>query len=189
MNTQLYLTILKTPKDSGDPNFTTSVIETHFFSKYSLSLLMTNKNPLENLLNLALTMSRKHYEYYDKTANSVETPQVKALLRVLADTERDLIIEIQDMIVTGVLNEIEAMGRVEVGDDPPDDTPFAPDRNDTDPRIFACNKALEQEVKGYTFYLSIATRAKSELASRVFEYLAFIKSQQIERIRKVCSTF
>ncbi len=150
---------------------------------------MSPKNPLETLLNLALSMSTRHYEYYDETAGSVETPQVKALLRVLADTERDLIIEIRDMMATGVLDEIEEMGRVEVGDDPPDDTPFAPDRNDTDPRIFVCNKALEQEVKGYTFYLSISARAKSELVSRVFEYLAFIKSEQIERIRKVCESF
>jgi rubrerythrin len=150
---------------------------------------MSAKNPLENLLKLALSMSTRHHQYYDETADSVETPQVRALLRVLADTERDLIIEIQDMIVTGVLDEIEEMSRVEVGDDPPDATPFAPERNDTDPRIFVCNKALEQEVKGYTFYLSIAARAKSELVSRVFEYLAFIKSEQIERIRKVCITF
>jgi len=150
---------------------------------------MSAKNPLENLLKLALSMSERNQEYYDKTASSVETPKVKALLRVLADTERDLIIEIQDMIVTGVLDEIEEMGKVEVGDEPPDATPFAPERNDTDPRIFVCNKALEQEVKGYTFYLSIAARAKSELVSRVFEYLAFIKSEQIERIRNVCETF
>ena len=150
---------------------------------------MSPKNPLENLLNLALTMSTRHFEYYDETADSVETPQVQALLRVLADTERDLIIEIQDMIVTGVLDEIEEMGRIEVGSEPPDDTPFAPERNDTDPRIFVCNKALTQEIKGYTFYLSIATRAKSELVSRVFEYLAFIKSEQIERIRSVCDSF
>lgn len=150
---------------------------------------MSAKNPLENLLKIALSMSERNQKYYDETAESVETPKVKALLRVLADTERDLIIEIQDMIVTGVLDEIEEMGKVEVGDDPPDDTPFAPDRNDSDPRIFVCNKSLEQEVKGYTFYLSIAARAKSELVSRVFEYLAFIKSEQIDRIRKVCETF
>ena len=150
---------------------------------------MSPKNPLETLLNLALSMSTRHYKYYDETAGSVETPQVKALLRVLADTERDLIIEIRDMMATGVLDEIEEMGRIEVSDDPPDDTPFAPDRNDTDPRVFVCNKALEQEVKGYTFYLSISARAKSELVSRVFEYLAFIKSEQIERIRKVCESF
>jgi len=150
---------------------------------------MSPKNPLGTLLNLALSMSTRHYEYYDETAGSVEIPQVKALLRVLADTERDLIIEIRDMMATGILDEIEEMGRIEVDDDPPDDTPFAPDRNDTDPRIFVCNKALEQEVKGYTFYLSISARAKSELVSRVFEYLAFIKSEQIERIRKVCESF
>lgn len=150
---------------------------------------MSRENRLENLLNLALSMSTRHFEYYDNTAKNVETPQVKALLRVLADTERDLMAQIRHMMATGVLDEVEAMGKVEVADAPPDDSPFAPERNDTDPRIFVCNKALEQEVKGYTFYLSISARAKSELVSRVFEYLAFIKSQQIERIRKVCKSF
>lgn len=150
---------------------------------------MSRKNPLDQLLNVAMAMSTRHYEYYSETAEQVKTPQVKALLLVLAETERDLIANIRHMMATGILDEIEAMGRVEVGDDPPDDSPFAPERIDTDPRIFVCNKALEQEVKGYTFYLSIAARAKTELASRLFEYLAFIKSQQIERIRKVCVTF
>jgi hypothetical protein len=150
---------------------------------------MSTKNPLNSLLNVALTMSTRNFEYYDKTAKSVETPKVKALLKVLAETEADLIFQIRHMMATGVLDEIEAMGRVEIGDEPPDDSPFAPERNETDPRIFVCNRALEQEIKGYTFYLSIAARAKSELVSRVFEYLAFIKSQQIERIRKVCGTF
>jgi hypothetical protein len=138
---------------------------------------------------MAMAMSTRHYEYYMKTAEKVQTPKVKALLNVLAETERDLIAHINHMMVTGILDEIEVMGRVEVGEDPPDDSPFAPERNDTDPRIFVCNKALEQEIKGYTFYLSIAARAKTELASRLFEYLAFIKSQQIEQIRKVCTTF
>jgi hypothetical protein len=150
---------------------------------------MSHKNPLESLLNLALTMSTHSYEYYDKTAKNVETPQVVALLKTLADTEADLIFQIRHMMATGVLDEIEAMGKVNVGDEPPDDTPFAPERNDLDPRIFVCNKALKQEIKGYTFYLSVAARAKSELVSRVFEYLAYIKSLQIERIRKVCGTF
>lgn len=150
---------------------------------------MSRKNPVDTLLNIALSMSTRNYEYYNKTASSVETPKVKALLRVLADTERDLIAQIRHMMATGVLDEVEAMGKVEVGETPVDDSPFAPERNDTDPRIFVCNKALGQEVKGYTFYLSISARAKSELVSRVFEYLAFIKSQQIERIRKVCKSF
>jgi hypothetical protein len=150
---------------------------------------MSRKNPLDPLLNMAMAMSTRHYEYYMETAENVKTPQVKALLLVLAETESDLIAHINHMIVTGVLDEIETMGRVEVGVDPPDDSPIAPDRIDTDPRIFVCNKALEQEIKGYTFYLSIAARAKTELASRLFEYLAFIKQQQIEQIRNVCITF
>ncbi|MHA2359650.1 MAG: ferritin-like domain-containing protein [Candidatus Thorarchaeota archaeon] len=150
---------------------------------------MSPKNPLDPLLNMAMAMSTRHYEYYMETAENVKTPQVKALLLVLAETESDLIAHIRHMIVTGILDEIETLKRVEAGDDPPDDSPIAPDRNDTDPRIFVCNKALEQEVKGYTFYLSIAARAKTELTSRLFEYLAYIKSQQIEQIRNVCITF
>jgi rubrerythrin len=150
---------------------------------------MSRKNPLDPLLNMALAMSTRHYEYYSETAEQVQTPQVKALLLVLAETEIDLIAHIRHMMVTGVLDEIESMDKVNVGDDPPDDSPIAPERIDTDPRIYVCNKALEQEVKGYMFYLSIAARAKTELASRLFEYLAFIKFQQIQRIRKVCTTF
>ncbi|MHA1965275.1 MAG: hypothetical protein ACW97G_11890 [Candidatus Thorarchaeota archaeon] len=136
-----------------------------------------------------MAMSTRHYEYYSETAEQVETKQVKALLLVLAETERELISHIRHMMVTGILDEIEVMERVDVRDNPPDDTPIASERIDSDPRIFVCNKALEQEIKGYTFYLSIAARAKTELASRLFEYLAFVKSQQIEQIRNVCITF
>ncbi|MFW9809361.1 MAG: hypothetical protein ACFFE6_08280 [Candidatus Thorarchaeota archaeon] len=149
---------------------------------------MSRKNPLDPLLNMAMAMSTRHYEYYMEAAENIETPQVKALLLVLAETESDLIAHIRHMMVTGILDEIEVMERVDA-DDPPDDSPIAPERMETDPRIFVCNKALEQEVKGYTFYLSIAARAKTELASRLFEYLAFIKSKQIEQIRNVCITF
>ncbi|MHA2047939.1 MAG: hypothetical protein ACW99G_24415 [Candidatus Thorarchaeota archaeon] len=145
---------------------------------------MSRKNPLDPLLNMAMAMSTRHYEYYMETAENVKITQVKALLMVLAETESDLIAHIRHMMITGILDEI----RVDA-DDPPDDTPIAPDRIDTDPRIFVCNKALEQEVKGYTFYLSIAARAKTDLASRLFEYLAYVKSQQIEQIRDVCITF
>jgi len=150
---------------------------------------MSRKNPLDPLLNMALAMSTRHYEYYSETAEQVQTPQVKALLLVLADTERELIAHIRHMMVTGILDEIEVMKRIGAGDESPDDSPIAPERIDSDPRIFVCNKALEQEIKGYTFYLSIAARAKTELASRLFEDPAFVKSQQIEQIRKVCTTF
>ncbi|NHI89985.1 MAG: hypothetical protein EAX87_10710 [Candidatus Thorarchaeota archaeon] len=149
---------------------------------------MSHKNPLDPLLNIAMAMSTRHYEYYIETAEQVQTPKVKALLNVLADTERDLIAHIRHMMVTGILDEIEVLERVPT-DGAPDDSPIAPERIDTDPRIFVCNKALEQEIKGYTFYLSLAARAKTEVASRLFEYLAFVKSQQIEQIRKVCMTF
>ncbi|MHA2179504.1 MAG: hypothetical protein ACXAAK_14255 [Candidatus Thorarchaeota archaeon] len=149
---------------------------------------MSRKNPLDPLLNMAMAMSTRHYEYYMETAENVKITQVKALLMVLAETESDLIAHIRHMMITGILDEIESLDRVDA-DDPPDDTPIAPDRIDTDPRIFVCNKALEQEVKGYTFYLSIAARAKTDLASRLFEYLAYVKSQQIEQIRDVCITF
>ncbi|MFX1483160.1 MAG: hypothetical protein ACFFCP_08220, partial [Promethearchaeota archaeon] len=116
---------------------------------------MSRKNPLDPLLNMAMAMSTRHYEYYMKTAEEVQTPQVKALLIILAETESDLIAHIRHMMVTGVLDEIEFMETV-VSSDPPDDSPIAPERIETDPRIFVCNKALEQEVKGYTFYLSMA---------------------------------
>lgn len=150
---------------------------------------MSRKNPLDTFLNMAMSMSTRHYEYYMETAENIETPQIKALLLVLAESESDLIAHINHMMVTGILDEIEIMNRVEVDDDPPDDSPIAPERMDIDPRIFVCNKALEQEVKGYTFYLSLAARAKSELTSRLFEYLAYRKSQQIKQIRNVCITF
>lgn len=150
---------------------------------------MSPENPLVPFMKIALSMAQRHYDYYTRTANEVQHPKIKALLLVLAETEGELIGQIHHMMVTGILDEIEEMGRVEVGDEPPDDKPISPDRMGTDPRIYACNKALEQEVKGYAFYLSMAARAKSELISRMFEYLAFIKSQQIEKIRNVCQSF
>jgi hypothetical protein len=150
---------------------------------------MSSENPLDPFMKIALSMANRHFEYYSRTATQVENPKIKALLLVLAETEEDLLEKIRHMMATGILDEIEEMGGVEVGDDPPDGSPISPERIDTDPRIFVCNKALEQEVKGYTFYLSMAARAKSELISRLFEYLAFIKSQQIDKIRSVCESF
>ncbi len=120
---------------------------------------MSRKNPLDPLLNMAMAMSTRHYEFYMETAENVETPQVKALLLVLAETESDLIAHIRHMMVTGILDEIEAMGRVEVSDDPQHSSNYAPERIDTDTRIFVFNKALLQEVLGYTFYICFYCRA------------------------------
>jgi hypothetical protein len=150
----------------------------------------------QHLLKLALTTSANQYDFYLKAANAAETPQVKALLMVLAETEGELIERIRLMMTTGLLDVVEEVAKETFSYQEPDPTPFGMDRTpfatstpDTDPRLFVCNRALEKEFSGFTFYKSISARAKSELIRRVFDYLAFIKSEQIQRIRKVCVTF
>ena len=145
---------------------------------------------------MALTTTANQYDFYLKAANAAETPQVKALLMVLAETEGELIERIRLMMTTGVLDVVEEVVKEGFSYEEPDSTPFGMDRTpfaesniDTDPRLYVCNRALEKEFSGFTFYKSISSRAKSEMIRRVFDYLAFIKSQQIERIRKVCITF
>jgi hypothetical protein len=156
---------------------------------------MSDGKAVQNLLNLALTTSANHYDFYLKAADAVTTPQVKALLMVLAETEGDLIDRIRGMMMTGILDAIEEITQIPPVEEP-DPTPFGMDRTpfsasnpDTDPRLFACNRALEMEFKGFSFYKSIAGRAKSEMIRRLFEYLAYIKSEQILKIRRVCVTF
>lgn len=157
---------------------------------------MSDATSHQHLLRLALTTTANQYDFYLKAANAAETPQVKALLMVLAETEGELIERIRLMMTTGILDVVEEVAKEDFSYDDPDPTPFGMDRTpfsesniDTDPRLYVCNKALEKEFSGYTFYKSISSRAKSELIRRVFEYLAFIKSQQIGRIRRVCITF
>jgi rubrerythrin len=157
---------------------------------------MTDRTALQNMLRVALTTSANHYDFYLKAANVVETPKVKALLMVLADTEGDLMDKIRRMMATGILDAVEeaAKDSFSIGDPDPtpfgmDRTPFAQSNPDTDPRLFICNRALEMEFKGFTFYTTISSRAKSAMMKRLYEYLAFVKSQQIEKIRKVCETF
>ncbi|TFG26884.1 hypothetical protein EU527_19220 [Candidatus Thorarchaeota archaeon] len=157
---------------------------------------MPEQTSLQRMLKVSLTISANHYDFYLKAANAVETPQVKALLMVLAETEGELIERIRLMMSTGVLDAIEEVAKdsFSVGD--PDPTPFGMDRTpfsqsnpDTDPRLFICNRALDMEFKGFSFYNSISSRAKSELMRRLYEFLASIKAKQIEKIRKVCETF
>ena len=157
---------------------------------------MTAQTSLHRMLQVALTTAANHYDFYLKAANVVETPTVKALLMVLAETEGELMERIRRMMSTGVLDAIEEVRKDTFSLQEPDPTPFGMDRTpfakvnpDTDPRLFICNRALEMEFKGFTFYTSISSRAKSELMRRIYEYLAFIKARQIEKIRKVCETF
>lgn len=150
--------------------------------------MSSKRDTLNTILKLALNTMTTHHEYYTGIAENVETPAVKALLLVLAETEDELIGKIHDMLATGIVEEIDEISNI--GEVPvPDDTLFDPSRDDTDPRIFICNRALKQEIKAYTFFLSIAVRAKSRVVSYLFEYFAYVKYQQIEKIRRVCSTF
>ncbi len=148
------------------------------------------------MLRVALTTSANHYDFYLKAANAVETTQVKALLMVLADTKGELMERIRLMMTTGILDQIEEVASESFSTAEPNPTPFGMDRTpfavsnpDTDPRLFVCNRALEMEFKGFSFFSSISSRAKSELMKRLYAYFAHIKSEQIEKIRKVCETF
>ena len=159
-------------------------------------MIMSDVISSQHLLKLAMTTTANQYDFYLKAANAAETPQVKALLMILAETEGELLERIRLMMTTGILDVVEEVARETFFYEEPDATPFGMDRTpfsesniDTDPRLYVCNRALEKEFAGYTFYKSISSRAKSELIRRVFDYLAFIKSQQIRRIRNVCKTF
>lgn len=150
---------------------------------------MSLQNPVKAMLRLAHTTTANHYQYYHNAALNVESPQVKALLMVLADTEAELMDHLKNMMARGIIAELEEITEASDRYDAPDEMPFDLTREDMDPRIFVCNRALEKELKGYTFFLSIAARAKSKVISRLFEYLAYVKVKQISRIRKVCQTF
>ena len=157
---------------------------------------MSEATSHQQLLKLALTTSANHYSFYLRAADAAETPQVKALLMVLAESEGELVERIRLMMTTGILDAIEEVAKESFSYEEPDPTPFGIERTpfaasnpDTNPRLYVCNKALEMEFSGYTFYRSIGSRAKSELVRRLFEYFAFIKAEQLEKIRKVCVTF
>jgi len=117
--------------------------------------------------------------------------------RVLRLFNLDEVLDLEDhapdgrrvLLLDRIVDALEALQQTEDRDELPDETPFDLTREDTDPRIFICNKALRKEVKGYTFYLAIAARATSRPISRLFEYLAHVKMLQIKKIRRACETF
>ena len=141
------------------------------------------------MLKLALLTAKSQHEFFSSTAKKVEMPEVKALLLVLAEEEYKMIAKIQHMIATGILDELEELKRVDDRDEIPDPSPFDPFREESDPRIFICNKSLEKTLRSYKLYLQFATKAKSEVVSLLFEYLAYLKMHQIDKLRKVCRTF
>ncbi len=141
------------------------------------------------MLKLALLTAKFQHKFFVSAAESAEMPEVKALLMVLAESESKLIEKLQHMVVTGIVDEIEELEHAGDRDEIPDPTPFDPFREESDPRIFICNKALKKGLKTYTLYLNFAAKAKSEVVSRLFEYLAYLKMQQINQLRNICKTY
>ncbi len=141
------------------------------------------------MLKLALATAKSQYEFFLRTAENSQVTEVKALLMVLAETESEMMGKIQHMIASGILDEIEELHRAKDRNEMPDETPFDPARAESDPRMFVCNLALEKSIKTYTFYLTMATKTKSEAVSTLFEYLALLEMRQIRELRRVCCTF
>jgi len=140
------------------------------------------------MLKLALNAAKSQHEFLLNLANNAKMVEVKTLLYNLAESESRAVEKIVHMMATGILDEIETLTEADSGSIP-DSTPISPSRNTTDPRIFICNEVLEKSIKTYTLYLRLSTRSKSELVSRLFEYLANEEKQQITELRSICEQY
>ncbi len=141
------------------------------------------------MLKIALITARSQHEFLVQLANKAKMVEVKTLLYTLAESESRAVEKIVHMMATGIVDELEEMENSSELDTVPDSTPFSPSRNDTDPRIFICNEVLTKSVSTYTLYLRFATRAKSEVVSRLFEYLADEEKKQIVELRTICGKY
>lgn len=147
------------------------------------------QDPLAPVLKLALSTAKAQYDFFVKTAEEAQIPEVSALLKTLAESESDTVARLHHMMITGIVDELEELSSAPDRNVVPDATPFDPVRAETDPRLFVCNKVLDRAIKTYTVYLQMATKAKSEVVSQLFEYLAFMKMRQIQRLRILCHSF
>ena len=152
-------------------------------------MALTQTDPLRPMLKLALSTARSQHELFVSLSETAKMPEVKSLLAYLMESESWMIDKLQHMMITGIVDELEELSSLGDRDAIPDSTPFDPTREKTDPRIFVCNKVLSGSIKTYTLYLRLATRAKSELVSGLFEYLAYMKRQQIYELRRACSRY
>ncbi|TFG06379.1 hypothetical protein EU522_01680 [Candidatus Thorarchaeota archaeon] len=151
------------------------------------------KDPVKHMLNLALATALNDLQYYADEFEKTKIPEVQALLLVLQESEEELIAKIEDMMFTGVISAIEEAQAIHGKWAPPNNEPF----DFTSPfgstlqfqRVTVCNQVLERGLKSHRFYLSISSRAKSKVVGIVFEYLAYLKIQHLERLRKVCESF
>ncbi|MHA2118679.1 MAG: hypothetical protein ACW98J_07145 [Candidatus Thorarchaeota archaeon] len=152
-----------------------------------------SKDPVRHMLNLALATALNDLDHYQRALENASMPEVRALLMVLEESEENLIERIEHMMVAGPLEGVENSKERRANWEAPNEdlfefaSPFAASVQFQ--RWSICNDTLQRSLKAYGFYLSIATRAKSEVVSAVFEYLAFLKSQHIKRLRNVCDSF
>ncbi|MFQ5832907.1 MAG: hypothetical protein ACE5H4_09410 [Candidatus Thorarchaeota archaeon] len=150
---------------------------------------MSRTDPLRPMLRLALSTARSQHKLFVSLTDTSKMPEVKSLLAYLVESESWMIERLQHMMITGIVDELEELSRLEDRDSVPDPSPFDLSREETDPRIFVCNKVLKESVDTYTIYLRLATKAKSELVSGLFEYLAYMKRQQIHELRRACEQY
>ncbi|MGY5862345.1 MAG: hypothetical protein RTU09_08235 [Candidatus Thorarchaeota archaeon] len=145
------------------------------------------------MLNLALATALNDLQFYLDEEAARTAPEVKALLKVLAESEETLIATIESMIISGVTTAMEEVLRLRDSATPPNEDPFefgsAFSPGLQFERWSLCNGSLERCLKAYHFYVSISTRAKSQVVSRLFEYIAYLKGGHIERLRRVCESF
>ncbi len=155
--------------------------------------MSARKDPVRHMLNLALATALNDLAYYQRELEKATMPEIRALLMVLEESEEDLIERIEHMMVAGPLEGVENSRNRKSNWEPPNEDPFefaSPFAASIQfQRWSICNETLQRSLKAYGFYLSISTRAKSEVISALFEYLAYLKSQHIKRLRKVCDSF
>ena len=150
---------------------------------------MSAVNPLNTMLKLALSTAKSQRDFFLRTAESSLVAEVKVLLLVLAESEEGMIEKIHSMMASGILDEIEELYTAEDRHETPDESPLDPVKVESDPRFYVCNMALEKSLKTYTFYLTMATKAKSDVISTLFEYLALLEMREIKELRAMCDTF
>ena len=151
------------------------------------------KDPVKYMLNLALATALNDLQFYLDEEAARKAPEVKALLKVLAESEETMIAAIEGMMIGGVTTAMEEVLELRDSMIPPNENPFefgsAFSPSLQFERWSLCNGALESGLKAYRYYVSIATRAKSKVVSRLFEYLSYLKGRHIERLRRVCESF
>jgi hypothetical protein len=155
--------------------------------------MINAKDPVKYMLNLALATALNDLQFCLDEEAARTAPEVKALLKVLAESEETLIAAIEGMMISGVTTAMEEVLRLRDSTTPPNENPFefgsAFSPGLQFERWSLCNGALERGFKAYRFYISIATRAKSKVVSRLFEYLSYLKGRHINRLRRVCESF